>query len=212
MARWLIIGISGVTCSGKTTLAKKLHESLRNSSYINQDCYYLPPDDSRHTHIAELNHHNWDIITSIDMEKMYLDVLKILESSDEKKNEFSKKESSVIHILIIDGILIFNYKQIADMCHLKYFLTLTKQQTWERRQIRLYDPPDVPGYFDKIVWPEYLKYKEKIDKNQKMNETIIFIDGGSSMVDVFQKVFNDVSMKLQNFELSLNSEYESSRI
>jgi nicotinamide/nicotinate riboside kinase len=66
----LIIGISGVTCGGKTTLAYKLNKMFPTSKLISQDDYFLDVDDPRHTWITELNHINFDILSSLDMEKM----------------------------------------------------------------------------------------------------------------------------------------------
>lgn len=44
------------------------------------------------------------------------------------------------------------------MCHHKLFFTLTREECWARRSIRTYDPPDVPGYFEQVVWPEYERH------------------------------------------------------
>ncbi|KAH0549386.1 nicotinamide riboside kinase 1 [Cotesia glomerata] len=195
MARWLIVGIGGATCSGKTTLSKKLHEFFKNSRLINQDSYFLSEDDPRHVHIPELNHHNWDILTSLDTSRMYADVLKILSGSNRSSSGANinslniNKKIEETRVLILDGFLIFNDKPIAELCNLKYFLTLTKQQCWERRQQRVYDPPDVPGYFDKVIWPEYEKHLEEIKREDKIN----FIDGTMKQEEIFQRVLADIS-------------------
>lgn len=76
---WLIIGISGVTCGGKTTLADSLLEhfksavgreiktgvELRRVEIIKQDNYFLPVEDSRHVLVESLNHFNWEILSSM---------------------------------------------------------------------------------------------------------------------------------------------------
>lgn len=31
--------------------------------------------------------------------------------------------------------------------------------------LRVYTPPDPPGYFDRYVWPMYLKNREKIESD-----------------------------------------------
>lgn len=92
MATWLVIGISGVTCGGKSTLAQSLHEQFNKMSHsstfnnifikgvevINQDDYFLPENHPNHKLIKELNHFNWDIPTALDMLKMQEDVIQIL--------------------------------------------------------------------------------------------------------------------------------------
>ena len=89
MPQWLVIGISGVTCGGKTTLAQKLREyfinqrnvQLWNTPYviseiqlISQDDYFLPVDDLRHKWVKQLNVINFELLTSLDMKQMLSDI------------------------------------------------------------------------------------------------------------------------------------------
>ncbi|XP_034937504.1 nicotinamide riboside kinase 1 [Chelonus insularis] len=198
ITRWLVIGISGTTCSGKTTLAKRLHENFQNSKLISQDSYFLPENDPRHVNIPELNACNWELLSSLDMNKMHTDVFKILNMSNDYtiKQSNEKNKWPETRVLILEGFILFEDKKISDLCNLKYLLTLNKQQCWERRRNRVYDPPDVPGYFDSIVWPEYEKYLREIKQNKKLQEEIVFIDGGENKEEIFQRVFNDISKRL----------------
>lgn len=73
MEQWLVIGISGVTCSGKTTLAQTLYNhftsqagtevktglELNRVELINQDKYFRDVNDQNHQMIEKLNHLNW---------------------------------------------------------------------------------------------------------------------------------------------------------
>lgn len=89
MPQWLVIGISGVTCGGKTTLAQNLRDyfqsqrntQLWNTPYsisdvqlISQDDYFLPVDDLRHKWVEPLNAINFELITSLDMKQMLSDI------------------------------------------------------------------------------------------------------------------------------------------
>ncbi|KAH8255184.1 hypothetical protein KR038_000192 [Drosophila bunnanda] len=93
MPQWLVIGISGVTCGGKTTLAHSLHDYFKglsgaplwNSPYtigevrlISQDDYFLPVEDKRHQRNESLNAINFELITSLDMAKMLNDIANII--------------------------------------------------------------------------------------------------------------------------------------
>lgn len=186
--KWLVIGICGVTCGGKTTLATELNNILPNSKVISQDDYYLDENDPRQTRVPELNHVNFELLTSLDMERMHSDICHLLTN---RKNCFNSPKikkpnnnfavSNVeIHklvreriiatgtnVLILEGFSIFNYKPIEAMCDLKYYLTLSKIQCKERRKHRMYEPPDCAGYFEKCVWPEYLKLFDDVQKNVK---------------------------------------------
>lgn len=76
--KWLIVGISGVTNGGKSVLAQLLHSNIPNSKIIKQDDYFLPVDSPNHVFVAELNHNNWEILSSLDMKKFLHDILEIL--------------------------------------------------------------------------------------------------------------------------------------
>lgn len=190
--KWVVLGISGATCSGKTSLVNRLHKELKNSVFICQDNYFLPADDPRHTYIPGLNAMNWEIITSLDMDKMRSDVLNLI-TSPEASNSTNTNDKK---ILILDGFLLFTCKVISNLCDKKYFLTLTKDQCWERRKDRCYDPPDVPGYFEKVVWPEYVKHTNDLMKDKDLYKTITFIDGSKSKEEIFQIVSADIKKLL----------------
>jgi nicotinamide/nicotinate riboside kinase len=92
LEQWLVIGISGVTCSGKTTLAQSLQKHFKDQigcelkpgvelnrvELVNQDTYFRSVDDPNHQKIEKLQHLNWEIIESMDMDKMISDVMEIL--------------------------------------------------------------------------------------------------------------------------------------
>lgn len=192
----LIIGISGVTCGGKTTIANQLHQILPKSKLISQDDYFLEVDDPRHVWIPELNHINFDILSSLDMEKMEHDIRELIRNKklfpchDEikkfqrirsidalKTSLIEKIKKSDLEILILEGFCIFNYKPLRELFHLKYFFTLPKDECWARREKRVYEPPDCPGYFELCVWPEHVKQKEEVEKKV---ESVKYFDGRSN--------------------------------
>ncbi|XP_011311360.1 nicotinamide riboside kinase 1 [Fopius arisanus] len=191
MGKWIVIGIAGATCSGKTTLAKKLHEKFKNSVLISQDSYFLAKDDPRHVHIPELNHHNWDILESLDMEKMHSDILEIMSSGGA-----GRKENDV-QFLIVDGFLLFNYKPIFDLCDIRYFLELSREECERRRSRRVYDPPDVPRYFEVVVWPQYARYKKEIQEDEALVKGITFLDGTVNNDQTFQRILREITQKCQ---------------
>lgn len=90
---WIIIGIAGVTCGGKTTLAKLLHQHLKTDAnalgdhvrirsvhMINQDHYFYDESSDHHTWLTRLNHINWEILSALNMPKMCSDIRQLLGS------------------------------------------------------------------------------------------------------------------------------------
>lgn len=201
--RIFIIGISGVTCGGKTTVANKLKQVFLKSKIFSQDDYYRDVNDPKHVWIPKLNHINFDIVSSVDMEKMYSDVLKFMEDNnfvhidnDEPATKnYIQQDSDIldrinksdIHILIIEGFSIFSFKTWLYLFNLKYFLTLDKEECYKRRIQRVYEPPDCPGFFDICVWPEYLKQKDEIKKSVTNLKFVDHIDS-----DFWKTILEDV--------------------
>lgn len=210
MSGWIVIAFSGVTNGGKGTITKHLMDVLPPSTrLICQDDYFFTEDYPHHVMSpGGLNHFNWDIITSLDMEKMTQDVQAIVSSKPKLDEAFfvnndpdgsvksnvgvnsdASKNSHTRPILLLDGFLLFDHPPLASMCDLKYFFTLGKDECYRRRQARDYDPPDPPGYFDACVWPMYQKYLANVKSNI---ESVTFLDGTLLPEDIFQKVYTDV--------------------
>lgn len=178
--KWLIVGICGVTCGGKTTITKYFKKYFPEIKIISQDDYFLPIDSPKHILIPELNHFNWEILSSLDMNRMYEDIIKNVTTNrngdeDMVSNDFDHAArvplediQSVRHhfksrnVLFLEGFSIFNYEPIERLCDLKFYITLSRETCYARRSARVYEPADVPGYFERIVWPEHVKQLNEV--------------------------------------------------
>lgn len=121
---WLIIGISGVTCGGKTTLANKLSKVFTPSYVFHQDLYFYPDDSPKHVKCRGLAHNNYDILSALDMETMYNDILDTMKGIDKShdKNVVNDKDSLLVKgkkIMIVEGFSALNYKPILELCDLR---------------------------------------------------------------------------------------------
>ena len=178
-----VVGISGVTCAGKSSLAKLLKNVFPNATVICQDDYFLPNISTLPRSLGGLDHANWDCIDSIDMVSMMRTVESTLTEIEQKNTK---------SLVIIDGFLIFNYPPLARLCQLKYFMTLPYEECWNRRKTRTYNPPDPPGYFQQSVWPMY-----KLNFDQMQQEAyakdIQLLDGTLPLVENLQMVLEGVA-------------------
>lgn len=198
---FLVIGVSGVTCGGKTTLANGLLNFFKDPANacmfgsktkintvkkLSQDDYFLPVDSSKHTIVEPLNHINWEIVSSLDLDRMCRDIMQILgnkfklyrtkqstdameiydnffstyfTTNDSQRASSSKKQPALnLNILILEGFLLYNNAITLDVCSVKFHLHLPYEKCYDRRKNRIYDPPDVLGYFEMTVWPWYQKH------------------------------------------------------
>ncbi|GFO24723.1 nicotinamide riboside kinase 1 [Plakobranchus ocellatus] len=149
---YVIVGLSGTTNSGKSTLASMLCKSLPRASSICQDHYFYEPDDPR-VRIDEDGKQNWEELQAMDMDQMMKDV-----NSWVQKNQTNKERT----YLIIEGFLIFNHRPLTSFFDKKFFIKIDRDTCAERRSKRIYNPPDYPGYFESKVWPMYLKNLDDI--------------------------------------------------
>lgn len=221
--KWIVIALSGVSSGGKTTIARKLLKSIPTSTiYISQDEYILPDDFSGHLKAPKpLCGYNKDSLDSIDMAKMIKDVKGVLSSDtanitvsnssipqDRKKLIGSalksprppfhgcKQTSALPSVLMLDGFLLFNHPEVPPLCDLKYFITLTKSQCWDRRKDRIFTMPGMDGntYFDHCMWP---KYEEHFQEMCSTVSNVQFINGIHPTDNTFERIFNDLMKKLK---------------
>ncbi|KOB74786.1 Nicotinamide riboside kinase 1, partial [Operophtera brumata] len=163
---WIVIGISGVTCGGKTTVANRLHNALTPSYILHQDKYFYPDDSPKHIKCPGLDHNNYDVLSSLDMDAMYRDALATIDGEkipdahrDEREGKLKVKGKK---FLILEGFTVLNFKPILELCDFRYYIVLEYGECAARRCFRLYDPPDIAGYFEQCVWPEHVKYKAEV--------------------------------------------------
>ncbi|CAG9792279.1 unnamed protein product [Diatraea saccharalis] len=188
---WIIIGISGVTCGGKTTLANKLTEILTPVYVFHQDKYFYPDDSPKHIPCDGLAHNNYDVLSALDMHSMHEDIMATLKG-DLKAHQSSigrrpeQMEIKGKKFLIVEGFTVLNFKPIMELCDFRYYFILEYGECLSRRVYRLYDPPDIDGYFDTCVWPEHLRYRAEIEKDSR----VVLLDG--TRPDAFDVVLNDL--------------------
>jgi len=173
MSKW-VIGISGVTCGGKTTVARIIKSKLekKNSVFLySQDDYYK---DEKEINIDNNGFVKWDCVQAVDFKALIKDVNCAL-----KKYE----------IIIVEGTLIFMNKDLNQLFMKRFFLNLDFEEAQKRRKERIYDPPDVDGLFEKHVWPEYVKCNEHVKKEVKCT----FIDASLDKKEVVSSIVNSLA-------------------
>ena len=177
----MIIGISGCTNGGKSSLSKLILNEFKNIVYINQDQFFYPKESGKLEYRAELNSFNYDCLEAVDSGKFLSFVNEIIQKTPKD------------HIILIDGFLIFKYLNLNF--DLKLFFTLTKEECCLRRSKRNYKTVGTHEYFETLVWPCYENYYECC---QKQFNDIIYIDGINDMQNTFNLVKNKI-LTFQNF-------------
>jgi len=136
-----IIGIAGGTGSGKTTVVNTILKGLPVDEVcvISQDSYYKATDELS---LEERNKINFDHPNSIDFELLieHLKLLKVDRIIDQPVYSFvtHNRTKDVIKtyprkVIIVEGILIFNNKELLDLFDIKIFVHAQSDERLIRR-------------------------------------------------------------------------------
>ena len=125
----LVIGIAGGTGSGKTTLMKRLVERFGNDvTVLSHDNYYRRRDDMPFEQRCKLNYDEPAALET-DLMARHLDALRHGQAIDCPVYDFSQHNRSretvriqPRRVIIVEGILIFENKQLRDLMDIKIFV------------------------------------------------------------------------------------------
>ena len=123
-----LIGISGGSGSGKTTIIKRIAERVPDFVFIPQDNYYKSASNISNTNITDFN---FDHPDAFDTELLleHLSALKEGRSFDMPTYDFvhhRRAERTVTveprKVVLVEGIMVFFEKAVRDMLELKIFV------------------------------------------------------------------------------------------
>lgn len=203
----LIVGISGVSGGGKSSLATKLYDHLsdpRNANafdngsikqvlLIQQDKYFHPRDSPHHIWIKDMNFINREVLSAVDSERMWTDIaesvsgLTVIETNAECS-------SNDVRILLLEGFLIFNDERINDLCNVRLHLTLSPEVCLERRLKRTWKHinPQPIKYFHEYVWPSYQKHRALVKKSDQ----IYVLNGEQTRERLFERTLQIIAQNI----------------
>lgn len=126
----LVIGIAGGTGSGKTTVVRKIMESLPQGevSVIPQDCYYK---DNHQIPLEERLKMNYDEPASIEWTLLTQQLRELKEGKTIQMPTYDfitcsrMKETVTLHpteVVVVEGILVLTDKALRDMLDVKVFV------------------------------------------------------------------------------------------
>lgn len=187
----LIIGVAGGSGSGKTTVVRHIMDSIgeTNILLLQHDSYYR---DLKHLSFKERTKQNFDHPSSLETELMirHIKALKNGYQVEVPIYDFTrhirKEETRQVNakkVILIDGILIFNEKELRDQMDIKLYvdtdddirlLRRIKRDIIERDR----ELDDVLNQYQKFVRPMHLEFVEP----SKRYADIIIPRGGENKI------------------------------
>ncbi len=189
----LIIGIAGGSGSGKSTVARRVAESLRGASvaFIDMDAYYR---NLTHLSAEERRHVNWDHPEAFDIALLVnqLTHLAAGEGIDKPVYDFvthARRADTVrvepADVVVIDGILLFVDAQVRALCDVKVFVDAdadVRLLRRIRRDLRVRGRPleEILNQYESTVRPMHLEFVEP----SKRYADVIVPRGGKNAIAI----------------------------
>jgi len=177
MQKPLIIGITGGSGSGKSFFVRELVRNFRKDQVclITQDNYYKTREQQP---VDENGVKNFDRLESIDGDKLYRDIMKLVEGQEVEILEYTfnnpdLKPRQIIFtpapVLIIEGLMVFSWEKIRELIDYSIFIDADELIKVKRRikrdaQERGYDLDDVLYRYEHHVAPFYNEHLEPLKK------------------------------------------------
>jgi uridine kinase len=143
MKNVIVIGVSGGSASGKTTVANRIKEEFEDSvELLSHDFYYIPHDDLPIEERAKLN---YDHPNAFDTERLIHDIIKLKQSIAIERPVYSYKEHTRLtetvkvnpaKVIIVEGFMIFENAELRELMDIKVFVDTDADERLIRRIIR----------------------------------------------------------------------------
>jgi uridine kinase len=143
MGKTVVIGVSGGSASGKTTVANRIKEAFKDSvELLSQDFYYLPYGNLPFKERVKLN---YDHPNAFDTQRLISDIRTLKDGMAIDRPVYSYTEytrlSETIRVkpskvIIVEGFMIFENTFLRELMDIKIFVDTDADERLIRRIIR----------------------------------------------------------------------------
>lgn len=196
MNQVIVIGVAGGSASGKTTVANRLKaEFVENVELISHDNYYKAHNELTLEERANLN---YDHPNAFDTDLMIEHIKKLKQGEEIERPVYdfvihNRSETTVkvspARVIIVEGFLIFENKQLRDLMDIKLFVDTDADTRLIRRLVR--DVKERGRSLDSVIrqYEETVKpMHEQFVEPSKRYADLIIPEGGHNKVAMMMLV------------------------
>lgn len=143
MRRVIVIGVSGGSASGKTTVANRIKDEYKDSvELISHDFYYLPHDELEFEERTKLNYDHPNafdterLIRDIKLLKQWLPIDRPVYSYTEHNRLKETIRLNPAKVIVLEGFMIFENAELRELMDIKIFVDTDADERLIRRIIR----------------------------------------------------------------------------
>jgi uridine kinase len=143
MKNVIVIGVSGGSASGKTTVANRIKDEFKDSvELLSHDFYYLPHDELPLEVRAKLNYDHPNafdterLIKDIQLLKQYIPIERPVYSYVVHNRLPETVRVNPAKVIIVEGFMIFENAELRDLMDIKVFVDTDADERLIRRIIR----------------------------------------------------------------------------
>ncbi len=190
MKNVIVIGIAGGTGSGKSTMINNIKKQFSDEiSILSHDFYYKAHDNMTYEERCQLNYDHPDAFDT-DLMIEHVKGLKRWETIERPVYDFTihnrVNETVAVKpakVVVVEGILIFENKELLDLCDIKVFVDTDADVRIIRRILR--DVQERGRTLESVVTQYLTTVKlmhEQFVEPSKKNADIIVPEGGFNVV------------------------------
>ena len=159
----LVVGLTGLSGSGKSYFVNKLKEKLGdNLTIVGFDDYYKPLEDQL---IDEKGEANYDLPSALYSDKFHQDLMQLIEYHPVvlKKYQFEHYDApevidilSPAPILLVEGLFVMEFEPVDELLEVRFFVECDIDLCFERRLARDIAERNIPESRSRHQWNHHV--------------------------------------------------------